>query len=73
MKLSKIIDELTKLKEHIGDKDLNECTVTDWTSTSLEGEKMEKMGNLAYLNAKAKLAEVYGDEEGARRAAIKKE
>ena len=31
------------------------------------------MGNLAYLNAQAKLAEVYGDEEGARRAAIKKE
>ena len=35
--------------------------------------RLGKMGNLAYLNAQAKLAEVYGDEEGARRAAIKKE
>lgn len=35
--------------------------------------KSRQMGNLAYLNAKAKLAEVFGDEEGARRAAIKKE
>ena len=56
MKISKIIDELTELKEYIGDKDLEACTVNDamtgvnvmyvndeggWTSTSLEGEKME--------------------------------
>lgn len=41
MKLSKIIEELTELKEYIGDKDLKECTVNDWTRTSLEGENME--------------------------------
>lgn len=41
MKLSEIIDELTGLKEYIGDKDLKECTVSDWTSTSLEGENTE--------------------------------
>ena len=56
MKISKIIDELTELKEYIGDKDLEGCTVNDamtgvnvmylndeggWTSTSLEGEKAE--------------------------------
>lgn len=56
MKISKIIDELTELKKYIGDKDLNECMVNDamtsvnvmylndeggWTSTSLEGEKMD--------------------------------
>jgi len=35
--------------------------------------KSRQMGNLAYLNAKAKLSEMYGDKEGARRAAIKKE
>lgn len=35
--------------------------------------RLGKMGNLAYLNAQAKLSEVYGDKEGARRAAIKKE
>ena len=54
MKISKIIDELTELKEYIGDKDLESCTANDvtegvnvmylndeggWTSTSLEGEK----------------------------------
>lgn len=54
MKISKIIDELTELKEYIGDKDLHECIVNDamtsinviyfndfggFTSTSLEGEK----------------------------------
>lgn len=55
MKISKIIDELTELKEYIGDKDLESCVANDttggvnvmylndeggWTSTSLEGEKM---------------------------------
>ncbi len=35
--------------------------------------RLGKMGNLAYLNAQAKLSEVYGDKEGARRASIKKE
>lgn len=35
--------------------------------------RLGKMGNLAYLNALAKLSEVYGDKEGALRAAIKKE
>lgn len=35
--------------------------------------RLGKMGHLAYLNAQAKLSEVYGDKEGARRAAIKKE
>lgn len=35
--------------------------------------RLGKMGNLAYLNAQTKLAEVFGDKEGARRAAIKKE
>lgn len=54
MKISKIIDELTELKEYIGDKDLEACIANsttagvnvmylndkgDWTSTSLEGEK----------------------------------
>lgn len=32
-----------------------------------------KMGYLAYHNIQVKLTEVFGDEEGARRAAIKKE
>lgn len=55
MKISKIIDELTELKEYIGDKELESCIANDatygvnvmylndeggWTSTSLEGEKM---------------------------------
>lgn len=35
--------------------------------------RLGNMGHLAYLNAQAKLSEVYGDKEGARRAAIKKE
>lgn len=52
MKISKIIDELTELKEYIGDRDLEGCTADamsgvnvmyqdegGWTSTSLEGEK----------------------------------
>ncbi|MBR2305640.1 MAG: hypothetical protein IKA48_00260 [Fibrobacter sp.] len=54
MKISKIIDELTELKEYLGDKDLESCVANDttdgvnvmyhndegaWTSTSLEGEK----------------------------------
>lgn len=57
MKISKIIDELTELKELIGDKDLESCVANDitdgvnvmylneeggWTSTSLEGEKMAR-------------------------------
>lgn len=55
MKISKIIDELTELKEYIGDKDLEACIANSttagvnvmyvndqggFTSTSLEGEKM---------------------------------
>ena len=66
MKISKIIDELTELKEYIGDKDLEACTANDtmagvnvmylndkggWTSTSLEGEK-----------AKAKLEATMSDQ-----------
>lgn len=58
MKISKIIDELTELKEYIGDKDLESCVANDvtegvnvmylnedggWTSTSLEGEKMARL------------------------------
>ena len=57
MKISKIIDELTELKEYIGDRDLEACIVNSamtsvnvmylndeggWTSTSLEGEKIAK-------------------------------
>lgn len=57
MKISKIIDELTELKEYIGDKDLEACIANGITagvnvmyandnggitSTSLEGEKMER-------------------------------
>ena len=55
MKLSKIIDDLTELTEYIGNKDLEGCTVDamtgvnvmyqdegGWTSTSLEGEKMNR-------------------------------
>lgn len=56
MKISKIIDELTELKEYLGDKDLDSCVANDttdvvnvmylndeggWVSTSLEGEKAE--------------------------------
>jgi hypothetical protein len=58
MKISKIIEELTELKEIIGDKDLEACTVNSattggvnviyendnggWTSTCLEGAKMAR-------------------------------
>lgn len=57
MQISKIIEELTELKEYIGDKDLESCIANDttdgvnviylndeggWTSTSLEGEKMSR-------------------------------
>lgn len=56
MKISKIIDELTELKEYIGDKDLEACIANNTTagvnvmyadnggitSTSLEGEKMAR-------------------------------
>ena len=60
MKISKLIDELTELKEYIGDKDLDSCVAnatTDganvmylndeggWVSTSLEGEKMKSQLN----------------------------
>lgn len=58
MQISKIIKELTELKELIGDKDLESCVANDttdgvnvmylnedggWTSTSLEGEKMARL------------------------------
>lgn len=53
MKISKIIDELNKIKEYIGDKDLTICSAIEnegvnvvytddngsTVSTSLEGEK----------------------------------
>lgn len=57
MKISEIINELTELKEYIGDKDLEACIANDtttgvnvmylndeggWVSTSLEGEKMAR-------------------------------
>lgn len=57
MKISEIINELTELKEYIGDKDLETCIANvatngvnvmylndegGWTSTSLEGEKMAR-------------------------------
>ena len=57
MKISAIIEELTELKEYIGDKDLSACIANDVTtgvnvmynndeggitSTSLEGEKMAR-------------------------------
>lgn len=57
MKISKVIEELTKLKEYLGDRDLEACTVNDamtgvnvlylndeggWTSTTLDGEKLER-------------------------------
>lgn len=57
MKISKIIDELTELKEYIGDKDLEACIANvatngvnvmyandegGITSTSLEGEKLAR-------------------------------
>ena len=35
--------------------------------------RLGKMGHLAYHNIQAKMTEVFGDEEGAQRAAIKKE
>jgi DNA-binding protein YbaB len=75
MKLSKIIDELTELKEYIGDKDLEACTANDamtgvnimylndeggWTSTSLEGEK-----------AKAELKATMGDQESHDKIKVK--
>lgn len=71
MKISKIIDELTELKELIGDKDLESCIANDttdgvnviylnddggWTSTSLEGEKMERQ-------MKAAMGDQYGLEK----------
>lgn len=58
MQISKIIEELTELKELIGDKDLESCVANDttdgvnviyrndeggWTSTCLEGEKMVRL------------------------------
>lgn len=57
MKISEIINELTELKEYIGDKNLEACIANDTTvgvnvmyanddggitSTSLEGEKMAR-------------------------------
>ena len=60
MKISKIIDELTELKEYIGDKDLEACIANvatngvnvmyandegGITSTSLEGEKLARQFN----------------------------
>lgn len=57
MKISKIIDELTELKEYIGDRELEACIANcvtagvnvmytndegGITSTSLEGEKMAR-------------------------------
>lgn len=58
MKISEIINELTELKEYIGDKDLDACIANSTTagvnvmyendnggitSTSLEGEKISKL------------------------------
>lgn len=74
MKLSKIIDELTELKEYIGDKDLESCIANDatdgvnvmyqdeggWTSTSLEGEK-----------AKAELKATMSDQEAFGKIKVK--
>lgn len=57
MKISEIIEELTELKEYIGDQDLEACIANQatngvnvmyvndeggWTSTSLEGEKLDR-------------------------------
>ena len=57
MKISKIIEELTELKEYIGDRDLEACIANGATtgvnvmynndeggitSTSLEGEKLAR-------------------------------
>ena len=57
MKISEIINELTELQKYIGDKDLEACIANDtsagvnvmylndkgdWTSTSLEGEKIAR-------------------------------
>lgn len=75
MKISKIIDELTELKEYIGDRDLEACIAngtTDgvnvmylndeggWTSTSLEGEK-----------AKAELKTTMSDQEALDKIKVK--
>lgn len=58
MKISKIIEELTKLKEIIGDREVEGCMANSamtsvnilyqndeggFTSTCLEGEKLKKM------------------------------
>ena len=68
MKISKIIDELTELKEYIGDKDLEACianVVTNGvnvmyandeggiTSTSLEGEKLARQFKATISNKDA--------------------
>lgn len=60
MKISNIIDELTELKKYIGDKELVSAVANiatggvnvmylnskgDWTSTSLEGEKIARQMN----------------------------
>lgn len=57
MKISKIINELTELQKYIGDKDIDVCVANnttagvnvmyenvdgEWTSTSLEGEKIAR-------------------------------
>lgn len=75
MKISKIIDELTELKEYIGDKELEACTANaamtgvnvmylndegGWTSTSLEGEK-----------AKAELKTTMSDQEALDKIKVK--
>lgn len=75
MKISQIIDELTELKDHIGDKNLETCIAngtTDgvnvmylndeggWTSTSLEGEK-----------AKAELKATMSDQEALDKIKVK--
>ena len=68
MKISKIIDELTELKEIIGDKDLTICSAIEnegvnvvytsddgsTVSTSLEGEKMKtKLNKSGVLEPKS--------------------
>ena len=72
MKISEIINELTELKEYIGDKDLESCIANlatngvnvmylndegGWTSTSLEGEKMARQWKETTNLDEIKLAE----------------
>lgn len=76
MKISKIIEELTELKEYIGDKDLEACIANcittgvnvmyknddgGITSTSLEGEKLVRQMKAIMNQDASKTTEKFND------------